>query len=110
MIRKIFPVFVGFVVLLFAYGSWALGTVQNASYTATAGTISNKVGTETKTVWVLCTTDCYIALGPSPTATTSDTRLPANVLWCLAVSKNLDKVSALRVTADGTLYVTETDC
>ncbi len=110
MVRKALPVFFFLVALLFVPVSWALGTTQNVAYTGTAGTIANKVGTNTRTAWVMCSTDCHIATGANPTATTSDMRLPANVLICLQVSKNLDKISAIQVTDAGTLYVTETDC
>lgn len=54
----------------------------------------------------LCpSTDCYIALGASPTATANSLRLPAGTIQQFPLQA-LDKVSALQVSAAGTLSIT----
>lgn len=93
-----------------------LSTHQNVDYTGTAGTISNTVGRAssdfrytTVTVRVVCTTNCYIAVGSSPTATTSDVPLAAWVAEYFHILAGTDKISAIRVTTDGTLHMTLMD-
>jgi hypothetical protein len=83
-----------------------LGTVQSAAYTGTAGTITNVVGSETYIVRVVCTTDAFVKIDNSPTATTADTFLPANSPEYFTITPG-QKVSAIQSTASGTLYVTE---
>ncbi len=82
------------------------GTTQTVSYTGTAGTISNAVGDQTRTVRIRCTTGAFVAFGGSPTATTSDMPVEANVPEYFRISPG-EKVSAIRESADGDLYVTE---
>ena len=89
-----------------------LSTAQNVAYTAAAGTISNVVGAKdagTVVAWVVCTTDCFIVTGAAPTATTSHTLLPGMTVMFIKLTGGVDKVSALRLNADGTLYVTLMD-
>lgn len=57
-------------------------------------------------VRLLATQDCYVAFGTNPTATTSSTRLIANQVEYFA-AKAGDKIAVLRVSADGSLSVTE---
>ena len=52
-----------------------LDGAQNVAYTGTAGVVANPINAEM--VRVVATTDCFIATGSSPTATISDTYLPA---------------------------------
>lgn len=88
---------------------WApgrLSTTQNVAYTASAGTISNAVGAQTYKVRVVATTAAFITIGNSPTATTSDTYMPAGIPEYFTITPG-QKVSAIRASADGTLYVTE---
>lgn len=87
------------------------GKGQNVSYTGTAGTISNALPIDTTAVWVWTTSDAYIRIGQSPTAVTTDFPIPAMTPMVFPVSgfdtqsANGAKVSALRITADGTMYV-----
>ena len=87
----------------------SLGTVQTVAYTDTSAATSNVIGvtSERTVVMILCTTDCHLVLGTSPTATTSLTRLPANTLLWIWVTGGVDKIAFIRATADGTAFVTE---
>lgn len=87
-------------------GVGRFGTVQNVAYTGTAGTITNAVGLGTMRVRLLSTTDCYIQINKAPTATTSDVYLPGLSAEYVIVNPG-EKVSALQVSAGGTLNVTE---
>jgi hypothetical protein len=63
-------------------------------------------GTETYIVRVVCTTDAFIKIDNSPTATTSDVFCPANTPEYFSITPG-QKVSAVQSSAAGTLYVTE---
>lgn len=88
------------------YGTGRLGTVQSASYSGTAGTISNPVGAQTYRVRVLVTTDAYIVIGNNPTATSSGTYLTGLVPEYFTITPG-QKVSAIEISSSGTLNVTE---
>lgn len=79
---------------------------QFVAYTASAGTITNAVGAGTNMVRVVLTTAGHIAIGASPTATTNDVYLPANVVEYFIITPG-HKVSAIRSASDGVLHVTE---
>ena len=81
-------------------------TTQKASYTASSAAITNAVGNNIHVIRVIATTACYITIDKSPTATTSDMYLPAGVAEYLTIHPG-EKVAAIRVSADGDLYVTE---
>ncbi len=84
------------------------GSTQSVSYTGTAGTITNALPPDTTAVWVWTTTDACVKVGTSPTATTADFPIPANVPVVLPVQvkdTSAIKVSAIQITAGGTLYV-----
>lgn len=81
-----------------------LDEAQSVAYTGSAGTISNPINAEMARV--VATTDCFIANGSSPTATTSDTYLPAGVVEVIKITYG-DKVSAVQSTLGGTLHVAE---
>lgn len=81
-------------------------TTQSVAYTATAGTISNAVGSKTTVVRVYCTTDAHIAIGTSPTADTDDMPIAADQPEYFKVNPS-DKVSAVQQASGGNLYVTE---
>jgi hypothetical protein len=91
-------------------GTGRLGTKQTVSYTGTAGTIASPIGTETYKVRVLCTTDAYVLNvdGPAFAAVTSSTGayLPALMPEYFTVSPG-QKISAIQVSAGGTLEVVE---
>jgi hypothetical protein len=85
------------------------GTTQTAAYTATAARTSATVkpgGNGHVHVRLLSTTDCHVVFGAgSPDATTGDMPLSAGVAEVFLCQADY-KVSAIRQTADGTLYVT----
>jgi hypothetical protein len=89
-----------------AYGA------QSVAYTGTAGTITGfKSGIVSVLVWT--TSDAYVKVGEGVTATTASTPIPAYTPIILGVPKigagagagDLVKVSAIQISAGGTLYV-----
>lgn len=83
------------------------GTTQTQTYTGTAGVIGNAISA-TEVVRIVATTDCFIVFGSSPTATTSHMFVLANQPEYFRVSDDgTDKVSAIRSSEDGSIYVTE---
>ena len=91
---------------MYYYGTGRQDTVQHVAYTGTAGTITNAVGTQCRRVRILVTTDAYVKIGNSPTATTNDTYVTAGIpeYWTITPGQ---KVSAVQVASGGTLNVTE---
>lgn len=87
-------------------GSWRLGTHQSAAFTATAGTITNAFPAGVQRVRVIVTAAAYVKIDDSPTATTSDVYMAANVPEYFSVTPG-QSVSAVQVSAGGTLHVTE---
>lgn len=85
--------------------TYRLGTHQNVAYTGTAGKISNAVG-DVHVVRVVCTTDAYVDVSKSGTATSSSVYLPANAIEYFDITPG-EKVSAIQVSTGGTLHVTE---
>lgn len=81
-------------------------THQSVAYTGTAGTISNGVSTGISVIRVVATTAAYIKIAKTPTATSSDVYLPANLPEYFVVNEG-EKVSAIQVSTGGTLHVTE---
>lgn len=70
-------------------------TSQKVSFTGTAGTIANAVGSETTLLYIMADAAAYISLGGSPTATANDMAVPGEVPLWLAVEPN----SGLKVSA-----------
>lgn len=87
-------------------GAGRLSTAQVVAYTGTAGTIANAAASGTTKVRVCATTDCWIKIDNSPTATTSDTLLPGLSAEYFLITPG-QKVSAIQVASGGTLSVTE---
>ena len=85
---------------------FSLGAHQSVAYTGTAGTIANATANHAQWVRVLCTTDAYLAIAASPTATTADMYVTALTPEYFRVNGAV-KVSAVQVAAAGTLHVTE---
>jgi hypothetical protein len=81
------------------------GASKKVAYTGTAGT-TDALTTEAVTIRVISTTDCFIEIGMAPTAV-ADTGmyLPALLPEYFMCPKGT-KVSAIQVSAGGTLYVT----
>lgn len=90
------------------WGTGRLSTVQKVAYTGTAGTITNAVGSQTRKVRLLVTTDACVAVGKAPTATTNDTYLTGLVPEYFTITPG-EKVSAIQIASGGNLYVTEID-
>lgn len=84
----------------------AVFPAQNVAYTGTAGSTSGwNAGPQGVLVW--CTTDAYITVGNGVTATSSSTPIPAYTPVPITVPQGTGgiwRVSAIRVSADGTLY------
>ena len=80
---------------------------QTVAYTGTAGTIANATPTNTAAVRVIATTDCFIEITIAGTAAVVNTGLylPALVPEYFAAGGAV-KVSAIQVTAGGSIYVT----
>ena len=86
----------------------SLGTVQTVSVTNASAATTNVIGGTGRTVvLLLCENDCYVVTGTNPTATTSDTLLPAMTFLPIWVNGGTDKIAFIRKTADGTAHVTE---
>jgi len=86
-------------------GTGRLGLTQNVAYSTTAGTITNALGAQTYKVRVVTTTDAFITTDGT-TATSAGAYLPALAVEYFTVSPG-QKISAIQVSAAGTLYVTE---
>lgn len=80
---------------------------QSVAYTGTAGSTSGWT-TQPAGVLVWSTTDCYVAVGNSVTATSNDMPLPAYTPITITnpdINKNgLCRVSAIQISAGGTIY------
>lgn len=87
-------------------GPFKPGLTQVKAYTGTAGTIDNAISTGITVVRVWLSTAGYIAIGASPTATTSDIPMPANTPEYFIVPPGA-KVSAIQASSGGNLHVTE---
>ena len=89
-----------------AFGAPEDGATQTISYTATAGAVS----IDTKSVYkITATTNCHVIVtaGGSASATTSDDYLVADVPYWYGTNSSLNRISAVRASEDGTLYVTK---
>jgi hypothetical protein len=84
----------------------AVFAAQSVAYTNVAGSTSGwNAGPQGVLVW--CTTDAHITVGNGVTATTASTPIPAYTPVPIKVPQGTGgiwRVSAIRVTADGTLY------
>ena len=85
---------------------YKLGTNQTAAYTSAANSIAASFGAGTQVVRVLTTTRAHVKIGNSPTATTSDPAIGAYMPEYFIVAPGM-KASAIRVTTNGTLHVSE---
>jgi hypothetical protein len=81
------------------------GVSQNVAIGA-ASVQSAAFGELTTCVRVVSTSDCFIAIGQNPTATTSSMLLPAGAPEYLAVDAGM-KVAVIQQSAAGSLNVTE---
>ena len=88
------------------YGTGRLGTHQSAAYTGTAGTIGTAFSAGVKKARIEVTSAAYIKVGVAPTATTSGRLHGGRRAEYLTIAPG-EKVSAIQVSAGGTLHVTE---
>jgi hypothetical protein len=81
-------------------------TGYSVAYTGTAGsTTAYNPGASSVLVW--STTDCYVKVGESATATTADTPVPSYTPMWFPVPLGTGapwRVSAIQITAGGTIY------
>ena len=90
------------------------GGAHTLNITGAAASNATAFDEGTKVISVYSTTDVYLKFGDTGVnATTSDHFFPANTYYDIALSGGAGKgahhayLSALRVTEDGTLYVSE---
>ena len=91
------------------FPSFGLGSTSSVAYTGTAGSSFewNPVGGgDTVLLRILTTSAAHIAVGTAPVATAADPILPANTEMILEILAG-EKVSAVPVSANGTLFTTE---
>ena len=81
-----------------------LGASQAVSFDASVQ--STAFSANTRIIRIVATTDCFIAVGANPTATTSSTFIPFGSVEYFKVAGAV-KVAALKSTTAGILYVTE---
>lgn len=81
-------------------------TVQNVAIGSSSAATANATQPGVVVVRLLSDTDCYIAIGQTPTATTSSMKLKANVPEYFRIAPER-KIAVLQVSASGTLNVTE---
>lgn len=88
-------------------GAFVPGTVQNITTSGSSQATANAVGSSTAIVRVAVNQDTYVALGSTPTATTSSMLIPAGGVEFLAVVPNTTKVAVLQVSSSGVASITE---
>jgi hypothetical protein len=88
-----------------SHGLPIAGASVTVAYTGTAGTTA-AINKEATSIRVMSTTDCFIEIGTAPTAVANTgLYLPALVPEYFTCPANC-KVSAIQVSAGGSLYVT----
>jgi hypothetical protein len=87
-------------------GTGRLGAAQDVSYTGTAGVVANGVSIGVTKVRVLVTTDAFVTTDGTTPSANSGAYIPALSPEYLTVTPG-QHVSAVQVSASGTLYVTE---
>jgi hypothetical protein len=82
-------------------GATDVVTVAGSSDTTAA------VGGRTNLIRLISSTACFITIGATPVATSSDMYLPADMAEYFRVEPGVDKVAVIQQTAGGFLYMTE---
>jgi hypothetical protein len=85
---------------------YRLGATQVVSFTSTSTANTTAFQAGTQVVRVIPSTACHIRFAQSPTALTTDPKLPANAAEYFVVTPG-QKIAAIRTTTSGSLYVTE---
>lgn len=89
------------------WGTGRLGNTLNTAYTTASVAIGTAIGPGVQKVRIVATTDTWITIDSSPTATsTGGAYLPGLIPEYFTVSPG-QKVAALQVAAPGIIYVTE---
>jgi len=84
-------------------------TPQNVAYTGTAGTVTNALATTTTAVRITVTSNAFVEFVSGSDVATAATGffVMANVPIIAPVPPGKTKVSAIQVSAGGSLYITE---
>jgi len=82
------------------------GTTQKIDVVTASAAAATAFASDTRVIRVATTTDCHITIATAPTATTSHPLLPAGSTRDISIDGG-GKLAAIRVSADGTLTVTE---
>ena len=86
--------------------TYRLDTVQTVTVGATSAATTNAVSANTHHVRIVSTTACHYVTGKTPTATTSLSYLPADVVEYVDITPG-EKVAFIQNAAGGTAFVTE---
>lgn len=81
-----------------------LGSSQAVSFDASVQ--STAFSANTRIIRVVSTTDCFIAIGSNPTATSSSTFVPFGSVEYFKVAGAV-KLAAIKSTTAGVIYITE---
>lgn len=84
----------------------APGTTQTITTSGSSAATSTAFATGSTIARIVATEDCHLAFATSPTATTSDTFLPAKQVEYFKITAG-EKVAAIQSSTAGTVYVTE---
>lgn len=84
----------------------AIGTSQDVNIASSANNTTAETDSGVSIYQLCSTVDCRIAIGPSATATSTSTLLPAMTPMAFGV-RNGDRISVIRVNVDGVLNVTK---
>lgn len=71
-----------------AYDEAKMGAQQSVSIGASSAATTNAVASNTNLLRLLARSDCHVAFGASPTASTSTLPLTANVEFPIAIPQN----------------------
>lgn len=82
------------------------GTTQNVTVSGTSAATSNAFSSDATVIRVASTTNCYVTVAATPTATTSHTIVLAGHPEYFLVEPS-EKLAALQVSGGGVLSVTE---
>jgi len=85
---------------------YRLGAVQTVSFTGTAASLLNALGSGTQAFLCTATQDCHIRVGKNPTAVSTDTLIKAGVPYVFGINAQ-ETVSVIQDSTGGTLYFTE---
>lgn len=84
------------------------GTTQTVAISGTSAAMSSAVAANTVVIRLVATTNCFVKIAASPTATTADMPLIANVPEYFRIDENQSmKVAGIQMSAAGSLYITE---